>query len=181
MSWRPTDADGLDINIANTRCQWDMSSKPSIALASVRIIFVRLLLLSCWPFWNVARQGTNASPLRKCQQRVGMATRINYYSMIKWGSRRWSDGFTMGFLSFGRPREGKRNASYSIFTFWYKLPSNRGSLLSVDTKRTAYKSRFWMSYLITRFFSRSTYVVVLKNLLSSLSLSPRIQWRPRTV
>jgi hypothetical protein len=29
----------------------------------------------------------------------------------------------MGFLSFGRSREGKRNASYSIFTFWYWLPS----------------------------------------------------------
>ena len=83
MSWRPADADGLDINVANTRCQWDTSSKPSIALASVRILFVRLLLLSCFSFGNVARQGTNASPFQKEKQRVGMATRINYYSMIK--------------------------------------------------------------------------------------------------
>jgi hypothetical protein len=113
--------------IGYKRCKYALPvgymSKPSIALASVRILFVRLLLLSCWPFWNLARQGSNASPLRKCQQRVGMATRINYYSMIKWGSRRRSDGFTMGFLCFGKPREGKRNASYSIFTFWYWLPS----------------------------------------------------------
>ena len=83
MSWRPMDADGLDINIANTRCQWDTSSKPSIILASVRILFVRRMMLSCSPFWNLARQGAYASPLRKGEQRVGMATRISYYSMIK--------------------------------------------------------------------------------------------------
>ena len=95
------DADGLDINVANTRCPWDTSSKPSIALASIRILFVRLLLLSCFFFGNVAWQVAYVSPFRKEKQRVRMATRINYYLMIKWGSRRRSVGFTMGFLSFG--------------------------------------------------------------------------------
>ena len=34
-------------------------------MASVTILFVRLLLLSCWPFWDLAWQGTNPSPFRK--------------------------------------------------------------------------------------------------------------------
>jgi hypothetical protein len=71
------------LNIANTRCQWDTSSKPSIALSSVRILSVRRMMLSCLPFWNLARQGAYASPLQKGEQQVGMATRINHYSMIK--------------------------------------------------------------------------------------------------
>jgi hypothetical protein len=61
---------------------WISLPSPS-SLASVMILFVCLLLLSCWPFWNLARQGTNASPLRKGQQRVVMATRIMHYSMKK--------------------------------------------------------------------------------------------------
>ena len=101
MSWWPTEADGLDIVGANMRRQLDKSSKPFIALASVMILFVRLLLLSCWPFWNLARQGTNASPLRKGQQRVVMATRIMHYSMKKWGFAAASVRPAMGFLSGG--------------------------------------------------------------------------------
>ena len=101
MSWWPTEADGLDIVGANMRRQLDKSSKPFIALASVMMLFVRLLLLSCWPFWNLARQGTNASPLRKGQQRVVMATRIMHYSMIKWGFAAASVRPAMGFLSGG--------------------------------------------------------------------------------
>ena len=140
----------MPLNFANTRCQWDTSSKPSNALASVRILFVRRMMLSCSPFWNLARQGAYASPLRKGEQRVGMATRINHYSMIKWGSRRRSDGFTMGFLSFGRSREGKRNASYSIFTFWYWLPSGY-----VVTKVVGFpwlNSYCWINSFSTSFF-----------------------------
>ena len=101
MSWWPTEADGLDIVGANMRRQLDKSSKPFIALASVMILFVRLLLLSCWPFWNLARQGTNASPLRKGQQRVVMATRIMHYSMKKWGFAAASVRLAMGFWSGG--------------------------------------------------------------------------------
>ena len=101
MSWWPTEADGLDIVGANMRRQLDKSSKPFIALALVMILFVRLLLLSCWPFWNLARQGTNASPLRKGQQRVVMATRIMHYSMKKWGFAAASVRLAMGFWSGG--------------------------------------------------------------------------------
>jgi hypothetical protein len=71
------------IVVVNMRRQLDTSSKPFIALASVMILFVRLLLLSCFSFGNVARQDTNASPFRKEKQRVVIATRIMYYSMIK--------------------------------------------------------------------------------------------------
>ena len=73
----------MDIVVVNMHRQLDTSSKPFIALASVMILFVRLLLLSCFSFGNVARQDTNASSFRKEKQRVVMATRIMHYSMKK--------------------------------------------------------------------------------------------------
>ena len=73
----------IGYNCCKYALPWDKLSKSSIALASVTILFVRLLFLSCWPFWNLAWQDTNASPRRKCQLRVGMATRIMHYLMIR--------------------------------------------------------------------------------------------------
>ena len=72
-------ADELDINVANTRRQWDTSSESSIMLDSDMTLFVRPLLLSCFSFGNVARQGTYESPSRKEKQPVGMATRIIHH------------------------------------------------------------------------------------------------------
>ena len=74
----------IGYNCCKYASPWDMLSKSSIALVSVTILFVRLLFLSWWSFWNLARQ-VSISPLQKCKQRVGMATRIMHYSMLKWG------------------------------------------------------------------------------------------------
>jgi hypothetical protein len=47
-------ADELELNVANTRRQWDTSSESSIMLDSDMTLFVRPLLLSCFFFGKVA-------------------------------------------------------------------------------------------------------------------------------
>jgi hypothetical protein len=47
-------ADELELNIANTRRQWDTSSELSIMLDSDMTLFVHPLLLSCFFFGKVA-------------------------------------------------------------------------------------------------------------------------------